>query len=545
MRPFAAECLATDAAERMLAHLPRRFIQREDGTITVFAVMVFVLMVGVGGIAIDLMRYETQRVQLQYTLDRAVLAAGSLNQTRSPEEVVRNYFEAAGLGNYRLRVDVEDGINSRTVRVQAETEVHTLFMSLFGQRVLSSPASGAAEERFRKVEVSLVLDVSGSMWGSRINALRPAAREFVTTILQANNNPDGDQLVSVSLVPYNQVVNVGTTLGSVYQLSAEHNFSRCARFQAADFTQTGLNPAVPILRMAHLDWSTNNTVDPIASTVTCPRDNRQAILPWSNNEAALHAAINSFVAEGGTAIDAGVRWGVALLDPMARPALNGLTTTGVVHPDLENRPAAYTDPDTMKILVLMTDGESSSQYDVRPHFRSGPSPFWRDPDNGRISVFYPQFNQFWQVNNRVWRNVPDGGNNNNAIRLDYAHLWNHVPANSVRTRFFGDSAAWAWPNGGRRNAVQAAGNQHSFWNIVEEFVWTDEGDRRVRQLCNLAKANDQIRIFTIAFQAQPRGRQLMRDCASDDAHFYDAQGLNITDIFASIAGTINQLRLIE
>ena len=86
--------------------MAQQFMRREDGTITVFAMAVFVLMVGVGGIAVDLMRFEAQRSQLQSTLDRAVLAAASLNQQRDAEGVVRNYFETAGFENYRLSVDV-------------------------------------------------------------------------------------------------------------------------------------------------------------------------------------------------------------------------------------------------------------------------------------------------------------------------------------------------------------------------------------------------------------------------------------------------------
>jgi hypothetical protein len=50
-----------------------------------------------GGIAIDIMRYETQRVQLQYTLDRSVLAAASVTQPLNPVDVVENYFEISGL----------------------------------------------------------------------------------------------------------------------------------------------------------------------------------------------------------------------------------------------------------------------------------------------------------------------------------------------------------------------------------------------------------------------------------------------------------------
>jgi len=547
MRPYEAECLAMDAAKRMLARLPRRFVQHDDGTITVFAAMVFVLMVGVGGIAIDLMRYETQRLQLHYNLDRAVLAAAALNQTEDPETVVRNYFDTAGLGDYRLRVTVENNLNARRVIAQAEIEVQTIFMQLFGQRVLSSPAAGAAEDRIRNVEVSLVLDISGSMDdANRMINLKPAAREFVTTILEANNNPDGDQLVSVSIVPYSSQVNVGTTLASVFNLTNEHNYSRCVRFADHHFAASGLDPTVALQRMAHLDWEWSiNWSDPIVGRYTCPRNNYAAILPWSNSEGALHALIDSLQPSGSTAIDAGMRWGVALLDPLARPALAGLRANGTVHADFENRPAAYNDPETLKVVVLMTDGDNREQYDVNPLYRSGPSPFWRDPDDGDFSVFYPQWNLFWQEDAKRWRTTPDGGGNNNAVQLDYADLWNHIPAEEVREDLF-NSDAWTSGsnNGWRRSAVEAMGNLYEWSDIVDIFVTPDDGDQRLRQLCGVANAND-IMVFTIAFEAPPRGQQVMRDCASTDAHFFDAQGVNISTVFASIARTINQLRLVQ
>jgi Flp pilus assembly protein TadG len=189
---------------QIITRIPRRFLSREDGTVTIFGMMMFVLMVGVGGIAIDVMRYETQRAQLQYTLDRAVLAAASLSQTLEPEAVVRDYFETAGLQDYRLRVEVIEGLNFRRVNAIAEMELRSLFMHMFGVRVLTSPAAGAAEERVRNIEVSMVLDISGSMGSSnRMTNLRPAARQFVTDVMGANTNPEGNQLVSVSIVPYN------------------------------------------------------------------------------------------------------------------------------------------------------------------------------------------------------------------------------------------------------------------------------------------------------------------------------------------------------
>lgn len=534
-----------------LSRLTRRFWVREDGSTTVFATVVFVLMVGIGGIAIDVMRYETQRVQLQYTLDRAVLAAASLSQTLDPQSVVENYFETAGLEGYRLRVNVEQGVNFRRVEARAELETQTLFMSLFGQPVLTSPAAGAAEERVRNIEVSLVLDVSGSMGNSnRMTNLRPAARSFVTSVLEANDNPNGDQLVSISIIPYDHAVNMGTTLSSVFALTNEHSYSRCARFYDADFTFTGIDPTVPLQRMGHFDRDTNNSNNASIPEPACHTDNTAAIIPWSNNETQLHNLINSLEANGWTAIDQGMRWAVALLDPDARPALSGLVTNGTVHPDFDGRPASFLDPETIKIVVLMTDGENTRQYDLHENFRSGPSPFWRNPNDGRWSVYYEEWDLYWHESRDRWRDFPDGGSN--AVQLDYADVWNLMPVRQLRSRMF-HSHAWqrhegynSSTNNWRRPTIEEMAGNFDFWDIVNEYANDNGivGDARLHDICDAAHAQG-IVVFSIAFQAPWRGQQAMRYCASTDAHYYPVEGIDIDNAFSSIARTINQLRLIQ
>jgi Flp pilus assembly protein TadG len=518
----------------VLRRLPRRFTVREDGSITIFATVVFVLMVGIGGIAIDVMRFETQRVQLQYTLDRAVLAAASLSQTLDPEEVVQAYFETAGLEGYRLRVQVEEGVNFRRVEAQAELDLQTLFMSIFGQPILTSPAAGAAEERVRNIEVSLVLDISGSMLSAnRLENLRPAAREFVTSVLAANDNPNNEQLVSVSIVPYDHAVNMGTTLSSVFALTNEHSYSRCARFYEADFAVSGINPTVPLQRLGHFDYQSGQN-----GNFACRTDNRGAVAPWSNNESQLHALINGLSTEGNrfTAIDQGMRWAVALLDPAARPALSALVANGTVHEDFTGRPASYLDPETIKIVVLMTDGENTRQWDVHNQYRSGPSPFWRDPDNGDLSIYRASTNRYWQVDNDVWRTTPDGGSNDNAVRIDYADLWNYVPTGAMYNllRYEPDSY------------IQGLRYSYEFSDIVNEHTPNNGlvADTRLRTMCDVAHAQG-IVVFSIAFEAPSGGQSVMRYCASSDAHFYDVDGIDISNAFASIARTINQLRLIQ
>lgn len=544
MRPSEAERLVPHHAATLARQGLWRFITREDGTITVFATVVFVLMVGIGGIAVDLMRYEAQRSQMQYTLDRAILAAAALDQTRPAQAVVENYFDTAGLEDYRLRVTTQVVGASRRVEARAEMEIATLFMRLFGQRALTSYAAGAAVDSSPNIEVAMVLDISSSMsLNNRMTNLKPAARSFVSTLMGANV-PGQLQRAAISIVPYHGLVNMGTTLSSVYALTGEHNYSRCARFDWAHYTTTALNPAVPLQRLAHLDWGGDITWhDPVIGDLTCPRDDFAAILPWSNNEAQLHALIDSLQPVGMTSIDVGMRWGVALLDPSARPALNGLVAQGRVHPDFTNLPADHSDSETVKVLILMTDGEITGQHDVNPAYRSGPSPFWRDPDNGHFSLFYAQWGLFWQEHAKVWSHLPDGGPNNNAVQLDYADLWNHVSVPVLEYHFF-DFEACAGPGAWLCPSVMQMGWEYRFWNVTNVPIVPTEADQRTRQICNLARQQG-IVVFAISLEAPANGETLLRNCATSDAHFYQVQSADIGIAFASIAGAIGQLRLVQ
>src|SRR3546814_14145068 len=59
-------------------------------------------------------------------------------------------------------------------------------------------------------DVMLVLDVTGSMRGSRIEGLRAAAKDFFATLTDADVGDDGQ--LRFGVVPYSSTVNVGQIL---------------------------------------------------------------------------------------------------------------------------------------------------------------------------------------------------------------------------------------------------------------------------------------------------------------------------------------------
>ena len=99
----------------------RQFARHEGGNMLVFGLCIFSAMLFASGMAIDLMRHETERTRLQSTLDRAVLAAADMEQTGDPVEVVRDYVSKSGLSDYNLSVSSETGLVHRSVEANAQS----------------------------------------------------------------------------------------------------------------------------------------------------------------------------------------------------------------------------------------------------------------------------------------------------------------------------------------------------------------------------------------------------------------------------------------
>ncbi|MDP4990088.1 MAG: pilus assembly protein TadG-related protein, partial [Marivita lacus] len=357
-----------------------RYARGTDGNMSIFGMAGAFIMLVYGGIGIDMIYSEVERTRLQNTLDRAVLAAADLEQTIDPTLLVQDYLTKMDMDDAMANVNitVDAGLNYRTVTAQAQRTFDSNFLRLLGFDTLQATGLAAAEERISNIEISLVLDISGSMGSNqKIQNLRDAASEFVRTVV--NNNESG--LTTVSIVPYNATVNLGTAVSEHYTLSDEHDYSRCIIFPDSDFLSRGISPTVPLQRLAHFDPNSLNENTTVTPTPWCPTDEYGAVIAHSSDIDELVAHIESLGADGNTAIDLGMKWGVALLDPSARPVIDGLIGDGRVVPEASGRPAAYDAEDVLKIAVVMTDGMNTTQYDLAPEYASGMSNIWIDDRN--------------------------------------------------------------------------------------------------------------------------------------------------------------------
>lgn len=344
----------------------RHFSRNEDGVMTMFGLMVLMMMLLVGGIGVDIMRNEMERAKLQATIDRAVLAAADIDQTLDPEAVVNDYFDKAGMADYLSSVTVDEGLNYRTVLATANSPTPTQFMRLMGVPELNAPARSKAEERISNVEISMVLDISGSMrYNNKMSNLRTASKAFVDEVLREET----EDLISVSLVPYTAQVNAGEAIFEELNATERHPYSFCIDFEPVDFNSTTISMSKQYEQMQHFEmssswygWGTK------IKNPGCPKQEYEKIVPLSQDANALKSNINNLTYRANTAIHLGMKWGVTLLDPSFRPVTQALSLSNQVDGIFAGRPANYDDPDTLKTVILMTDGQNVNTWRIQPWY---------------------------------------------------------------------------------------------------------------------------------------------------------------------------------
>ena len=298
---------------RMMRRL-RRFRRDEDGSMIIFTLFLILMMLMVGGMAVDLMRFETNRSRLQATLDRAVLAAADLDQKQRPEQVVRDYFQKAGLLQQLASVTVVETINSRSVSARAAIKVNMMFMDMLGIEQLEAPAAGSARETVTDIEIAMVLDVSGSMGqNSKIQNLRIAASNFVQTML-AN---DVTNKISIAIVPFNAQVNLGAPLRGQYNVTDLNGVtnSNCIDLPLSPvnvFSTAGLSRTLAMPQAGYFDSSSSTTLNAsyitvqgpsVPSNLVCKTTTNNIVRLPSNNITTLQSNINGLTAEGNTSIN--------------------------------------------------------------------------------------------------------------------------------------------------------------------------------------------------------------------------------------------------
>jgi hypothetical protein len=272
-----------------------------------------------------------------------------------------------------------------------------------------------------------------------------------------------------------------------------------------------------------------------------------------------------------------MKWGTVLLDPSMQPAIGNLITAGAIPGDFVERPYSFDAGQTLKVIVLMTDGQNTSQYYIEPDYREGESNIWWNDQEEKYSVYigqdtgdedndgnteepmyywphldtwrdhaygegtYEETQVTWKCRSyrrngscrryRKIKKVVTVNEPGSAEVLSYADLWAYT---SIEHNVEHHYEPWM-------NYWDA---QADWYDGVFDAVGSTEKNNRTKDICDEAK-DEGIVVFTIGFEAPSSGQAVLKDCASSDSHYFDVQGLEISDAFSAIASSIRQLRLTQ
>lgn len=386
----------------------RRFGREEKGVVLIIVVLLIVPLMMVIAVGIDLGQSLIVKRQLSSGVDAAALAIGTDPDITDQqmledkaEAFIKSHYRDAGIGEltgFTVNREVNPDNQDIEVNVTASARVTTSFMKLGGVDTLDVSAMSKVVRRERYLEVVMVLDNSGSMGGTKLTALKTAANNLVTILF---NGQETSENVKIGLVPFVGGVNVNvphTTswldngnpapLNLLYFLDLDltslipestftvldsmsggiaSNWGGCVRsrynFPADDLDTTDTPPdasvpatlfspyfnpymssTLPHSKTLYVGQSSNS------QNANCPQT---PIQPLTNVKSTITSAVNAMTAAGNTNIPHGLVWGWRLISP-GEPFADDPTAT-----DMADRILPYSDPRSIKALIVLTDGENN------------------------------------------------------------------------------------------------------------------------------------------------------------------------------------------
>lgn len=315
----------------------RSFRRDEKGGVAIIFGLGAMAITMFAGIALDYTRVMHERIRVTSAIDAAALAAGkAMIDGRLTDDdvraIARSFFDQNLAGGTRMgsleSFDVQLDRSTNGVEIEADVKVDMTLTRVAGYDSVVFPVRASANFQQQDIELSLALDVTGSMApAGKMDALKRAGKELVRTLLPEEGTPNK---VRIALAPYSSGVNAGALAPAV----TGKNVSPCT------FEREGADPASESAPGTG-DYLKTKGSPGIAAAASCPA---RAVKVLSDDRQALIDEFDFYTPGGSTAGHLGALWAWYMLSPSWNTVLG-------------NDAAPYDDGGkTKKTMVLMTDG---------------------------------------------------------------------------------------------------------------------------------------------------------------------------------------------
>ena len=348
-----------------------KFFARERATIAAMAALVLPIMIVAGAGSLEVARLVSVRAHLKKVLDGAVINCAE----RKYKATAADDWSTCANIDVSAAVESMDGLSDpiltwsqpddKHIRGQLDVTLETTILDLMQlSRIQVRTAAEATMLVPKNLEVALVLDVSGSMYGAPFAQMISAAKTFVTTVF--NRSSQGGE-IRVSLIPFGDSVRFGapyrSKLAPSYadatdlfdkRLISEVCDAASVTNLACDMAQTRWNGCfVDDGKRSRKPGDVTNLA-PFPPMVgysngvrmpLCPGRGSEILL-FSNNRDELLSKLGGLELSYGTSTDTAMVWARRVLDPAWR---------GYFH-ESDVTPKDYNKATVFKHVILLTDG---------------------------------------------------------------------------------------------------------------------------------------------------------------------------------------------